>query len=72
MTLTVLLTGASGLLGRQILHVFEKEPTWTTIGLAFSRSKGNLHKVDLTNSDELTGTFEKYSVNFAFPRKTSA
>lgn len=63
MTTTVLVTGASGLLGRQIMHVFEKDSSLKTIGLAFSRAQGNLHKVDLTNFEDLTKTFEKFSVN---------
>ena len=62
MAKTVLITGTSGLLGRQILQVFQKDPTWKTIGLAFSRAGESLHKVDLTNSKDLRRAFEKFSV----------
>ena len=62
MAKTVLITGASGLLGRQILRVFEEDAQWKTIGVAFSRAGGNLHKVDLTNFEDLRRAFEKFSV----------
>ncbi|EDV25057.1 uncharacterized protein TRIADDRAFT_25365 [Trichoplax adhaerens] len=43
----VLITGASGLLGRAILKEFEVDGSWECVGLAFTRAKGNLRKVDL-------------------------
>lgn len=44
----VLITGASGLLGRHLMQEF-KQNGWITQGLAFSRAKGDLIKVDLTD-----------------------
>lgn len=34
---TVLITGASGLLGRAIYRMFSGDPEWKVIGLAFKR-----------------------------------
>ncbi len=64
MTTTVLITGASGLLGRQITQEFKKHTSWNAVGLAFSRAKGDLHKVDLTNPEALRAAFEKFLVKF--------
>jgi S-adenosylmethionine synthetase len=36
-TFKVLITGASGLLGRTVVEEFEKDPKWQVIGLAYSR-----------------------------------
>lgn len=52
----VLLTGASGLLGRQI-HASLKANGWDVLGLAYSRCGDGLVKVDLCNFDEMKQLF---------------
>ncbi|KAK2748558.1 hypothetical protein FQN57_000693 [Myotisia sp. PD_48] len=56
MTRTALVTGASGLLGRQVLNAFKKDAGWNAVGQGFSRpSPPEILKADLTNALE----FEK-------------
>lgn len=55
----VLLTGASGLLGRQI-YAAMKENGWDVLGLAYSRAKGGLVKADLLDIDNLKKIFGEY------------
>ncbi|XP_076467753.1 methionine adenosyltransferase 2 subunit beta-like [Babylonia areolata] len=45
----VLITGASGLLGRAVMQEFESDASWTVLGLAFSRAGSKLRKVDITD-----------------------
>ncbi|XP_067663091.1 methionine adenosyltransferase 2 subunit beta-like [Haliotis asinina] len=45
----VLITGASGLLGRAVFKEFSADASWEVLGLAFSRSSDKLKKVDLTD-----------------------
>merc|ERR1711971_584719 len=45
----VLVTGASGLLGRQIMAEFSSLPSFSPVGLCFSRPGPNLTKLDLTD-----------------------
>lgn len=54
MSKKVLITGASGLLGRAIFREFEGEGSWQVFGLAFSRATEKLKKVDLTNIESVT------------------
>lgn len=54
MSKKVLITGASGLLGRAIFREFEGEGSWQVLGLAFSRATEKLKKVDLTNIESVT------------------
>ncbi|XP_060065836.1 methionine adenosyltransferase 2 subunit beta-like [Ylistrum balloti] len=56
----VLITGASGLLGRALYKEFLKDTTWEVLGLAFSRAHGDLRKVDITSSEELTKVFDDF------------
>ena len=57
----VLVTGASGLLGRAILKEFTQcGDVWEVLGLAYSRAKGNLKKVDLRNKDEVESVIEEF------------
>ncbi|XP_005103820.1 methionine adenosyltransferase 2 subunit beta isoform X2 [Aplysia californica] len=56
----VLITGSSGLLGRDCLKAFLQDPEWDTLGLAFSRAGGNLKKVDLTDSQQLSETVRDF------------
>ena len=48
----VLITGASGLLGRAIMKQFSNSDKWDALGLAHSRATEVLKKVDLLDSDE--------------------
>lgn len=48
----VVVTGASGLLGREVLKCFSGGK-WEALGLAYSRASGNLKKVDLCDSAQV-------------------
>ncbi|XP_053399644.1 methionine adenosyltransferase 2 subunit beta-like isoform X1 [Mercenaria mercenaria] len=49
-----LVTGASGLLGRAIMKDFCASPDWDVLGLAFSRARDGLKKVDLSDKNAVT------------------
>lgn len=50
---TVLVTGGTGLLGRQVIRAFEKDK-WTVMGTGFSRADGvTIFKVDLLDSAQI-------------------
>ncbi|PSN53758.1 Methionine adenosyltransferase 2 subunit beta [Blattella germanica] len=72
------LTGASGLLGRAIFKKFKNEG-WTIYGTAFSRTGDELHKIDLTNHDDVRGAVTQFKPNFVihcaaqrFPEKVDS
>lgn len=48
----MLITGASGLLGRALVRAFHAA-SWSEVGLAFSRASGSLIKVDLTDAEQI-------------------
>ncbi len=50
----VLITGASGLLGRSIYAALKAEKAWKVMGTALSRDSGDLTKVDLSDIDNIT------------------
>ena len=55
-SLRVLVTGASGLLGRAVMQEFKENPFFrdtTVFGTAFSRAEGSLLRADLTNPEEI-------------------
>ncbi|KAJ4306582.1 hypothetical protein N0V88_001386 [Collariella sp. IMI 366227] len=55
---TVLVTGATGLLGRQVVKAFAFHG-WTVKGTGFSRADGkNILKVDLSNAEEIEKVIE--------------
>ena len=58
----VLLTGASGLLGRAIVRSMKDH--CSLYACAFSRSNDNLHKLNLLNSNEVTQTIESVQPHF--------
>ncbi|KXN69706.1 NAD(P)-binding protein [Conidiobolus coronatus NRRL 28638] len=58
MVQTVVISGASGLLGRAVYATFKKHGV-NTIGLAHSRVSGDLVKLDLTNQSQVEEFFEK-------------
>lgn len=54
MTRKVLVTGASGLLGRQVLNAFQKDSDWEAVGQGFTRAAPpNIVKADLTSTTEI-------------------
>ncbi|CAH1778051.1 unnamed protein product [Owenia fusiformis] len=59
----VLITGASGLLGRAIFREFTALQSWETLGLAFSRCGANLKKVDLTKEAEVVAVIQDFKPN---------
>ncbi|XP_021339207.1 methionine adenosyltransferase 2 subunit beta-like isoform X3 [Mizuhopecten yessoensis] len=72
----VLITGASGLLGRAVYKEFLSDASWEVLGLAFSRASGNLRKVDITSNDELNKVFDDFKpqvvIHSAAERKPDA
>jgi dTDP-4-dehydrorhamnose reductase len=55
----VLITGASGLLGRQVLHHFDS--AWEVRGLCSSRLRDGLSRCDLTNQNEVHAQFAEFA-----------
>lgn len=55
----VLVTGATGLLGRQVMRVFG-EHGWTVRGLGFSRAEGAVVKCDLFDRLQLAAQFDDF------------
>lgn len=56
----ILVTGASGLLGRECVKAFTEDAEWSCLGLAFSRASGNFKKVDLTNHIETAAAVREF------------
>lgn len=55
---TVLVTGATGLLGRQVVRAFERKD-WTVKGTGYSRADGtSILKVDLGSASEIEKTLD--------------
>ncbi len=57
----VLITGASGLVGRALVTEFSKH-SWDVLGLAYSRAGGALKKVDLRDSEAVNGVIKEFKV----------
>ena len=56
---TVLVTGATGLLGRQVFKTFDGS-NWAAKGTGFSRADGTtILKVDLGNASEIAKALEE-------------
>ena len=60
MSKKVIVTGASGLLGRAIKAEFDRAG-WSCIGTAFSRARGDLEKVDLTEQSQVEALLSKHN-----------
>ncbi|KAL8576443.1 hypothetical protein ACOMHN_049010 [Nucella lapillus] len=56
----VLITGASGLLGRAVMQEFERDGTWAVLGLAFSRAGNKLRKVDITDKQAVKDILQQF------------
>ncbi|TIA92472.1 hypothetical protein E3P81_01448 [Wallemia ichthyophaga] len=57
----VLVTGATGLLGRAIMHNLRADSSVQVLGLGYSRVGEGVIKCDITNHDELKGVVEHHS-----------
>jgi uncharacterized protein YbjT (DUF2867 family) len=56
---SVIVTGGTGLLGRQAVRHFESTQKWTVKGTGFSRADGvSILKVDLGNTVEVESTID--------------
>lgn len=60
----LLITGASGLLGRAIFKELHHSPLWQTTGLSFTRQSPNLTPCDLTRTSELATLLDSNSPRF--------
>ena len=58
----VMITGASGLLGRAIHREFSADQSWQTLGLAFSRAGGGLKQVDLRDKEAVNAVIHEFEV----------
>jgi S-adenosylmethionine synthetase len=59
MAKTALITGATGLLGRQVVKAFERGG-WEVIGTGFTRaSPPSILKVDLSSEEEIKAVLEE-------------
>ena len=58
----VLITGASGLLGRAVMSEFERDGSWSVLGLAFSRAGEKLRKVDITDKQAVFSVVQEFKV----------
>lgn len=56
----VIVTGASGLLGRAIFKEFRSSSDWEVLGLAFSRARDGLAQVDLSDKEATAETINKF------------
>ena len=56
----VLITGASGLLGRAVMQKFSNSDSWNVLGVAHSRAGDNLKKVDLLDFDATKSLVEDF------------
>jgi len=64
MSLRVIVTGASGLLGRAVCQELRKNaPSWLVQGLAWTRAGENLLKVDVTCRSSVHELFHSFKVS---------
>ena len=56
----VIITGASGLLGRAIKQQFDRIEGWTVQGWGFNRLEGGLKKVDLRDNESIIGAIDDF------------
>ena len=56
------MTGASGLLGREVLKCFTAQK-WEALGLAYSRVKGSLQRVDLCDNVQVEAILDQFKPN---------
>ena len=58
----VLITGASGMLGRALYREFRRSGDWEVLGLAFSRAGGELKAVNLKDRDAVNKVVAEFKV----------
>ncbi len=59
MAKTAFVTGATGLLGRQVIRAFDRAG-WTVVGTGFSRAKPpSILKVDLEDQDAIEAALDE-------------
>jgi S-adenosylmethionine synthetase len=60
---SAIITGATGLLGRQVLKFFESAG-YNAVGTGFSRATDKIRKVDIQSTDEVEKLFSevKYAI----------
>ncbi|KAL8749642.1 MAG: hypothetical protein Q9199_007563 [Rusavskia elegans] len=59
MAKTAFVTGATGLLGRQVIRAFDKA-AWTVVGTGFSRAKPpSILKLDLEDQDAIDAALDQ-------------
>lgn len=64
MAKTALVTGATGLLGRQVIRAFDNAG-WTVVGTGFSRATPpSILKLDLEDQDAIENTLDE--IKYAF------
>ncbi len=63
----VLVTGASGLLGRAVCREFHNNG-WLVIGTGYRRARPRLLRCDLTDEDAVKGLLHEYRVLQSLPR----
>lgn len=71
MNKTVFLTGATGLLGRAIRAEFSADEAWNCVSVGFSRSSGDIKKLDLKDEKDVAAMLKdtKVSPNDLSPRR---
>lgn len=57
----VLVTGATGLLGRAVCREFQNN-NWLVIGIGFRRARPGILRCDLTDEDAVRGLLQDYKV----------
>ena len=62
--MNILITGASGLLGRSVMHQLKSNPAWQVYGTAFSRAQEPLLPLDLNDSAQVRDTLESVRPSF--------
>jgi len=56
----IIITGASGLLGRDLIKTFDQDSEWQTLGLAYSRVSERLRKCDLTDPQQVSSIIREF------------
>lgn len=60
MAQTVLVTGATGLLGREVANVFRRDSQWKVVGQGFTRaSPPDILKADMGDEQEIVNLLEE-------------
>jgi len=71
MSVSVVVTGASGLLGRALCQELKKNAlSWLVQGLAWTRAAGNLLKVDITCRSSVHELFQSFKVSDQATRRS--